>query len=119
MSREATMLQWRREVRLLRLSLARPAAPNTYGGSASSPLPGLADCPQSFARRERSTRVPETLPCPRLAVQSGQADLGERAGGAVTPALRVAKLGVGSTGGPPSQCLFGRRRRQRAASFNS
>ena len=62
-----------------------------------------------LARNERSTRVPETLPCPRLAVQSEQADLGERSGGVVTPASRVAKLGVGSTGGPPSHPLFGRR----------
>jgi hypothetical protein len=40
MSREATMLQGRREVRLLRLSLVRPAAPNTYGGSAGCPCQG-------------------------------------------------------------------------------
>jgi hypothetical protein len=59
-----------------------------------------------LARNERTTRVPETLPCPLLAVQNEQADLGKRAGGVVTPASRVAKLGVGSTGGPPSHPLF-------------
>jgi len=51
-------------------------------------------------------RGPETLPCPLLAEQNEQADLGEQSGGVVTPASRVAKLGVGSTGGPPSQRLF-------------
>jgi len=58
-------------------------------------------------KRDRAKRrVPETLPCPLLAVQSEQADLGKRSGGVVSPAARVAKLGVGSTGGPPSHPLF-------------
>src|SRR5687767_14147388 len=99
MSREATMLQWRREVRWLRLSLVRPAAPNTYGGSTGCPC-------QSMPAAITHDRGPETPPCLRLAVQSEQADLGERISDAITPAARVAKLGVGSSGGPPSQRLF-------------
>ena len=59
----------------MRLSLVRPAAPNTYRGSASSLLPKHADCgPSSPPAHAGGSlgRVPETLPCPRLADQSGR-----------------------------------------------
>jgi hypothetical protein len=99
MSRAATMLRGRRLVRLLRLSLVRPAAPNTYGGSGRGafcqalrllpsqpgPLPGRES-------QKQEGRVPETQPCPLPASQSERADLGERAGGAVTPASRVVRV---------------------------
>ena len=62
MSREATMLQGRREVRLLRLSLVRPAAPNTYGGSASGLLPRHADCDPKWIASQKLHRAP-CWPC--------------------------------------------------------
>ena len=40
----------RREVRFLRLSLVRPAAPNTYWGSGQLPLPGAFGCDVSPVR---------------------------------------------------------------------
>ena len=96
----------------MRLSLVRPAAPNTYGGSASSLLPRHADCepspptplPKGEGRYKESR--PRNSTVPPVGRSKRQADLGERASSVVTPAARVAKLGVGSTGGPPSQRLF-------------
>jgi hypothetical protein len=101
MSREATMLQRRREVRLLRLSLVRPAAPNTYGGSPDYP------CQSGPGAIQRSR--PRNSTVPPVGRSRWQADLGERMGGVGTPVSRVAKLGVGSNGGPPSHHLLERR----------
>ena len=120
-SREKAMLQGRREVRLLRLSLVRPAAPNTYRGSAGCPCQGTPTATKTSRQSQSADggtkvcrrllllsagcprRVPETSPCPLSAVQGERADLGERIGGVVAAGSRVAQLGVGSKGGPPSQ----------------
>jgi hypothetical protein len=96
------MLQGRREVRLLRLSLGRPAAPNTYGGSIGNPWPESADCvPERASRgsvRTAMGRVPETSPCPLSAVQNG------RLTWASEPAARSRRLA-----GRQVRCRLGRR----------
>ena len=101
MSREATMLLWRREVRCLRL-LSATTAPNTYGGSNQQPLPGRAGCdpvrderegrgasriarPSSLVPRTSSGSRPRNSTVPPAGRAKRQADLGKRAGGAVAP----------------------------------
>ena len=59
-------------------------------------------------RREEGgeERVPETRPFPLSAVQRDRLTWVSEAAALVASASRVAKLGVGSAGGPPSQGLF-------------
>ena len=47
---------------LLRLSLVRAAAPNTYGGSGRTPLPERADCDQAHPPLTREARVAALAP---------------------------------------------------------
>ena len=63
-------------------------------------------CNLTSGRVVKSQRVPETPAYPRWARQSGRLDLSEHAHGTGRAGMRSSQFGIGSSGGPSSQCLF-------------
>ena len=81
---------------------ARAGAPFAKRSSCLHLTPAHSPEGRAEARRSR----PRNSTVPPAGQSKRRADLGERAGGAVTPARGSSELGCSSAGGPPSHGLF-------------